>query len=95
MKGWHNMAQRNYVINGEKLQELIMNDLYFMHYYYHEYTQNEEGWKEVAFSNYRRNRALLRRMLHIQGLTKEESLMVRGYLRDLKDVILNGTYKMR
>lgn len=73
-----------------------MDDLYFMHYYYHEYAQSEEQpRKDVAYSNYKRNRALLRRMLHLQGLSDEESLMVRKYLGDLEDAILNGTYKMR
>lgn len=85
-----------YTISAEHLQGLIMDDLYFMHYYYHEYAQSEEQpRKDVAYSNYKRNRALLRRMLHLQGLSDEESLMVRKYLGDLEDAILNGTYKMR
>lgn len=84
-----------YIISAEHLQGLIMDDLYFMHYYYHEYAQSEEQpRKDVAYSNYKRNRALLRRMLHLQGLSDEESLMVRKYLGDLEDAILNGAYKM-
>ena len=73
-----------------------MDDLYFMHYYHHEYAQSEEQpRKDVAYSNYKRSRALLRRMLHLQGLSDEDSLMVRDYLGDLEDAILNGVYKMR
>ena len=34
-------------------------------------------------------------MLHLQGLDDEESVMVREYLGDLEEAILNGTYKMR
>lgn len=90
------LIEKCYTINAEHLQGLIMDDLYFMHYYYHEYAQSEEQpRKDVAYSNYKRNRALLRRMLHLQGLSYEESLMVRKYLGDLEDAILNGMYKMR
>lgn len=91
------LQEKCYTINAEHLQGLIMDDLYFMHYYYHEYAQQakNEVRKEVAYNNYKRNRALLRRMLHLQGLDDEESVMVREYLGDLEEAILNGTYKMR
>ena len=89
------LQEKVYTINAEHLQDLIMDDLYFMHYYFNDYAQSEGIYKEIAYSNYKRNRALLRRMLNVQGLSDKESLMVRQYLWDLKEVILNGTYKVR
>ena len=36
----------------------------------------------------------LKEMIRLQGLSNEEWKMVQGYLMDLEDAILNGTYKL-
>lgn len=87
--------EKTYTIDGERMQDLIMQDLEFMNYYYHEYTQAQlKRDKEYAYRSYRRDRALLRRMLRLQGLNSEEVSLVIAYLRDLTDVIHDNTYKM-
>lgn len=89
------LLEKTYIINAEYLQELIMTNLYFMHSYYHEYTQSkEEIKKERAYVFYRMYRAKLKEMIRLQGLSNEEWSMVQGYLMDLEDAILNGTYKL-
>lgn len=89
------LLEKTYTINAEYLQDLIMNNLYFMHNYYHTYTQSkEEIKKERAYVFYRMYRAKLKEMIRLQGLSNEEWSMVQGYLMDLEDAILNGTYKL-
>lgn len=89
------LLEKMYVISAEHLQDLILTNLYFMHNYHHTYTQSkEEIKKERAYVFYRMYRAKLKEMIRLQGLSNEEWHMIQGYLMDLEDAILNGTYKL-
>lgn len=90
------LIEKSYTIDATQLQHLIMDDLYSMLYHHHEMLKNlPQGVEEWEFRHYMGNRTTLIRMLNLQGMNKKEYRMVMGYLEDLEDAILNGTYKMR
>ncbi|WP_370837791.1 hypothetical protein [Megasphaera sp.] len=90
------IKSENYVINAEDLQNFIIDDLWSMHQANHQLLSEMPACEyEFYYREYHKSRALLIRMLLLQGVRGDELDMVLGYLKDLEDVICNGEYKVR